>query len=46
MVSVNVNMERSMFMFARDSRPYGPILQHDIENSMQLQVKSPNFCMK
>ena len=41
MVSVNVNMEHSMFMFARDSRPYGSIFQHDIENSMQAQVMSP-----
>jgi hypothetical protein len=29
MVSANVNMEHSMFMFARDSRPYGPIFQLD-----------------
>ena len=41
MVSINVNMEHSMFMFARDSRPYGSIFQHDIENSMQAQVMSP-----
>ena len=31
MVSVNVNMERSAFMFVHDSRPYGPIFHHDIE---------------
>jgi hypothetical protein len=46
MVSVNVNILRSMFIFRPHTRPYGPIFQHDIENFMQAQVMSPNLRMK
>jgi hypothetical protein len=45
MVSVNMNIECSMFMFVHNFLPYGLIFQHDIENSMQALVMSHFFNM-